>query len=57
MFENFRKLCHVAESIGTVTQAMMYESGFMNIEGKTEDGKHFHITMSIKEEETDGESV
>ena len=33
---------------------MMYESGFMTIEGKTEEGKNFKITMSIKEEENDG---
>ena len=57
MFEEFRKLCHVAESIGTVTQAMMYESGFITIEGKTNDGKNYSITMSFKEEEKDGESV
>lgn len=54
MFEKFKKLCALADNIGTVTQAMMYESGFMTIEGELHDGTKFNLTLSIKEEETDG---
>lgn len=54
MYEKFRKLCALADNIGTVTSAMMYESGFMNIEGKLDDGKKFTLSMNIEEEEKDG---
>lgn len=57
MFEKFKKLCALADNIGTVTQAMMYESGFMTIDGELPDGTKFNLTLSIKEEETNGKSV
>ena len=44
----------VIDWVGTVVTAMMYADGFMTIEGKTNDCKKFSITMSIKDEETDG---
>lgn len=57
MMKYFADLLVAANNAGIVTSAMMYESGFINIEGKTEEGKNFSITMSVKEEETDGKSV
>ena len=54
MMKNFVKLLAVAAEAGTVTSAMLYKSGFITIDGKTEEGKDFSITMSIKEEENDG---
>ena len=57
MLKSFVALISIAVDAGTVTQAMMYESGFVTIEGKTHDGKNFSITMNVKEEETDGKSV
>lgn len=48
------RLIGLGNEVGTVVTAMMYADGFMTIEGKTNDCKKFSITMSIKEEETDG---
>ncbi len=54
MYEKFRKLCALADNIGTVTSAMMYESGFMTIEGKLIEGNVFSLTMKIEEEKNNG---
>lgn len=54
MMKYFAYLLATANNAGIVTEAMMFKSGFITIDGKTEDGKHFHITMSCKEEEKDG---
>lgn len=54
MMLNFTKLLAVAAEAGTVTSAMLYDSGFVSIDGETQEGKKFTITMSIKEEEKDG---
>ena len=54
MMKLFVGLLAISNNVGIVTEEMMYESGFITIDGKTEDGKHFHITMSCKEEEKDG---
>lgn len=51
MSEILRNLVMVGDYIGIVVSAMMYESGFMTVDGKTKDGKKFTITLSIKEEE------
>ena len=47
----FTRLVYIGSAAGTVTSAMMYDNGFMSIEGKTAEGKPFSITMHIKEEE------
>jgi hypothetical protein len=54
MYEKFRKLCALGDNIGTVTEAMMYRTGYMTIYGKLTDGTDFTLTLTIKEEETDG---
>ena len=50
----FGQLIKAGLDLGDITQAFMYESGFMSIEGKKRDGKEFSITLSIKEEEKNG---
>ena len=47
----FERLIYIGKGAGTITSAMMYDSGFMTVEGKTDDGKAFSITLHIKEEE------
>ena len=50
MCEIFEALLHLAGGVGTVSNAMMYDHGFMTVEGKTADGKKFSVTLNIKEE-------
>ena len=45
------RLIGIGNEFGTVASAMMYESGFMTVDGTTKDGKKFSITMSVKEDE------
>mgnify|MGYP007115389157 CR=1 FL=1 len=51
MSENFCRLIAAGNKLGTVTSAMMYDTGFMAIDGITTEGKKFTITLSVKEEE------
>lgn len=51
MSEIFEALLHLAGGIGKVSNAMMYENGFMTVDGKTAEGKKYAVTLSIKEEE------
>lgn len=48
------RLIGLCNEVGTVTSAMMYDNGFITIDGKTNDGKKFSITMSVMEEDKDG---
>ena len=47
----FSNLIHIGKCVGAVTSATMYNEDFMTVEGKTEDGKKFSVTLHIKEEE------
>lgn len=51
MSEVLCRLVSIGNEIGTVTSAMMYDNGFITVDGDTFDGKKFSITMSVKEEE------
>ena len=51
MVNVFSNLIHIGKCVGAITSANMYNDEFVTIEGKTEDGKKFSITLSIKEEE------
>lgn len=51
MYEIFRKLCALGDNIGTVNSAMMYDNGFMTVDGKLHDGKPFSFTLKISKEE------
>lgn len=53
MSEIFEAMLHLAGGVGTVTSAMMYDHGFMVVEGKTAEGKKYSVTLSIKEDEED----
>ena len=53
MSEIFEALLHLAGGVGKVSNATMYESGFMTVDGKTAEGKKYSITLSIKEENED----
>lgn len=45
------RLIGLGNEVGTVTSAMMYDFGYMTVDGKTNEGKKFTITLSVKEEE------
>ena len=47
------EMIRLAEQFGKVTDAHLYHNDFINIEGKTKDGKDFNLSLSIKEEEKD----
>lgn len=47
----FSKLIYIGKETGTITSAKMYDQEFMQVEGKTSEGKAFTLTLSIKEEE------
>ena len=51
MSEVLCRLIGLGNEIGTVTSAMMYDYGFITIDGATKEGKKFSITMSVKEDE------
>ena len=51
MMDVFGRLIKAALELGEINQALMYESGFMTIEGKTNAGKKFSVTLHINEEE------
>lgn len=53
MAEIFEALIHLAGGVGTVTSAMMYANGFMTVEGKTDEGKKYTVTLNIMEENKD----
>ena len=50
------RLCmELAERVGKVTSAHMYNENFIAVEGTTNDGKAFSITMNAKEEQSNGD--
>lgn len=48
------RLIDLGNDIGTVTRAMMYDNGFLTVEGVTESGKQFNLSLTVREEEKDG---
>lgn len=53
MCEIFEALLHLAGGVGTVTSAMMYENGFMTVDGQTAEGKKYSVTLNMKEDENE----
>ena len=49
MVEIFESILHLAGGVGKVTSAMMYDSDYMTVEGVTNDGKKYTISLHIKE--------
>ena len=52
MFGIFEKLQDIAERLGTVVEAHMYENGTVTIDA-TGNGKKYHISMFVKEDNDD----
>lgn len=53
----FAMLIKASMELGEINQALMYESGFMSIEGRAKDGRKFTLSLTkeaAKEEETNG---
>jgi hypothetical protein len=44
----------LAERIGTISEAHLYSADFITIDGATHNGKKFSVTLSMKEEENNG---
>ena len=49
----FGLLIKAGMELGEIDQVLMYDSGFMSLEGKTNAGNKFTITLHTKEEEED----
>lgn len=47
----FKTLIETGIKIGTVTDAHMYNGGYINIEGVSHEGKKFSLSLHIKEED------
>lgn len=54
MSEVLCRLIGLGNDIGTVTSAMMYDNGFITVDGETKDGKKFNLSLTVREEEKDG---
>ena len=48
------QLIFIGENVGTVDCVHYYSKDFITLEGTTNDGKKYTITLNIKEEEKDG---
>ena len=48
------QMIDIGKCIGVVEAVHMYDKDLLTIDGKTNDGKKFSITINIKEDETDG---
>lgn len=44
------EMIRLAEQFGKVEQGQLYKSGYINIEGKTKDGKEFYLALNVKED-------
>ena len=47
------QLIDIGIEMGAVDGVHMYDTNFLSVDGKTDDGKKFSITIHIKEEEKD----
>ena len=47
----FQILIKIAEWVGTVNRANMHSEDFMLIEGVTEDGRKFHVSLNVEDKE------
>lgn len=54
MSEVLCRLIGLGNEIGTVTSAMMYDNGFITVDGVTKDGKKFNLNLTVREETEDG---
>ena len=54
---NLRSCLTLAETIGSVKEAHMYDAHFISVEGVTTDGDQFTVTLNLKEEKEDAEEL
>lgn len=48
------EMIRLGEQFGEVTEVQLFKSGYINIDGKTKDGKEFYLALNVKEEKKDG---
>lgn len=48
------EIIRLAEQIGNVENAHMYNNDYFSIEGKSKGGKKFNLSLSLREEEKNG---
>ena len=53
MNENFKKLMALAEELGTVKSACLYNYGYSTVGGETENGEEFTLTLDVREAKKD----
>ena len=49
----FQNLVEVGIKLGTITNAHLYESNFINIEGVSHEGNKFSLSLNIEEVKKD----
>ena len=47
--ETFKELYALAEEMGTVKSAHLYNYGYLTVHGEMENGEEFTLTLDIKE--------
>lgn len=52
-----RKIMEIAELLGCIYSAHLYDNNFISVDGRTRDRKKFSITMRIEEEEKDDQEL
>lgn len=48
-----RKIMEIAEVLGCINDAHLYDNNFISVAGITRDGKKISVTVRIEEEEKD----
>lgn len=46
----FQKMLEISVKVGNITNAHLYDNGFIIIEGESYEGKKFSLTLNIEEE-------
>ena len=54
MTDVLHQLIDIGNCMGSVECVHMYDTDFLSVEGKTNEGKKFSLTVHVKEEEKDG---
>ena len=47
----FQNLTSLATTVGTVSRANMHSKDWMRIEGTTDDGRDFYVSLHVQEKE------
>ena len=49
----FEEMIRLADCVGTICEALMYENGFMSVSGVRADGSKFAFTLNVEEKTHD----